>query len=136
MLRHFAQTEGEAERLRLGLAYRDGEAIAAQCWTVEKGVAYIHKLAHLEEYRALSAGTTLTAALFAHVIDHDLVHLVDFGTGTQAYKSDWMEQTRPRYRIDCLDLRQPRGWLDLGRLAAARLRSDDWLNLAPGPLPS
>lgn len=135
MLRAFARAEGDAGRLRLGLACHGGEAIAAQCWTVENGVAYIHKLAHLEAHRALSAGTTLSAALFAHVIDHDRVRLVDFGTGTQPYKADWMDHTRPRYRIDCLDLRRPRGWLDLARLALTRLRSDHWLTLAPGPLP-
>lgn len=136
MLRAFAQAEGDAGRLRLGLALLDGEPIAAQCWTVENGTAYIHKLAHLEEHRQLSAGTTLTAALFERVIDRDKVDLVDFGTGTQGYKADWMNDTRQRYRIDCLDLKQPRAWLDLARLAWARSRSDDWLNLAPGPLPS
>lgn len=136
MLRAFAQAEGDAGRLRLGLALHHGEPIAAQCWTVENHTAYIHKLAHLEEHRQLSAGTTLTAALFEWVIDRDRVTLVDFGTGTQAYKADWMEASRPRYRVDCLDLTRPRGWADLARLAWSRTRSDAWLDLAPGPLPS
>jgi hypothetical protein len=136
MLRAFAQAEGQADRLRLGLALRDSEPIAAQFWTVENGTAYIHKLAHMGAHRALSAGTTLTAALFEQVIDRDGVALVDFGTGTQSYKSDWMEATRPRYRIDCINLRRPHGWVDLAKLAWARTISDDWLDLAPGPLPS
>ncbi|MEM6475470.1 MAG: GNAT family N-acetyltransferase [Pseudomonadota bacterium] len=136
MLRDFARAEGEGGRLRLGLARYDNEVIAAQCWTVENAAAYIHKLAHLEEHSRLSAGTTLTAALFEHVIDIDRVATVDFGTGTQPYKSDWMETTRQRYRIDCLDMKSPRAWLDLAKLAASRLRSDDWLDLAPGPMPS
>lgn len=135
MLREFARVEGEAGRLRLGLALKDGEAIAAQFWTVENGVAYIHKLAHLRDHANLSAGTTLTAALFEHAIDRDRVHLVDFGTGTQPYKSHWMEETRHRYRIDCLDMRNPHAWIDLAILAWNRTISDDWLNLAPGPLP-
>lgn len=136
MLRDFARAEGEAGRLRLGLALHEGKPIAAQCWTVENGIAYIHKLAHLESHRNLSAGTTLSAAMFEHVIDQDEVALIDFGTGTQPYKADWMETVRPRYRVDCLDLAQPRAWLDLGKLAWSRLRSDDWLDLAPGPVPS
>lgn len=115
MLRAFAQGEGAAGRLRLGVARVDGLAVAAQCWTVENSIAYIHKLAHLENYKHLSAGTTLSAALFAHVIDSDRVSLVDFGTGDQSYKADWMEATRPRYRIDCLDAGQPAAWPPLAK---------------------
>jgi hypothetical protein len=115
MLRAFAQAEGAAGRLRLGVARADGVAVAAQCWTVENSTAYIHKLAHLESHRHLSAGTTLSAALLAHVIDVDRVDLVDFGTGDQSYKADWMEAVRLRYRIDCLDPRSPRAWPALAR---------------------
>ncbi|MEL6529224.1 MAG: GNAT family N-acetyltransferase [Pseudomonadota bacterium] len=133
MLRDFAKEEAQAGRLRFGLAMAKGEAVAAQFWTVENSVAYIHKLAHLESHRNLSAGTTLTAALFEHVIDQDKVDLVDFGTGDQPYKADWMDSTRPRYRIDCLDMKQPRAWLDLAKLAYHRLRDDEALpDLASG----
>lgn len=133
MLREFARAEGEAGRLRLGLARYRGEPVAAQCWSVERGIAYIHKLAHLESHRHLSAGTTLSAALFEHVIDRDRVETVDFGTGDQPYKADWMEETRPRYQIDCLDMHSPRAWIDLARLAGRRLRDTDIRELAPGP---
>ena len=114
----FAEAEGAAGRIRLAVARAGGEAVAAQFWTVENGVAYIHKLAHLEARKDLSAGTTLTAALFEHVIDTDGVSLIDFGTGDDAYKRDWMEIDRPRYRIDCLDPRQPRAWPALAKRAA------------------
>ncbi len=132
MLRDFAAAEGEAGRLRMGIAYADDQAVAAQCWTVENGCAYIHKLAHLESHKKLSAGTTLTAALFEHVIDGDNVELVDFGTGDQPYKADWMEGIRHRYRIDCLDPRQPRAWLALAKRAAKAFTQ----KLAPGGLQS
>lgn len=115
MLRAFAQAEGAAGRLRLGIARTDGLAIAAQCWTIENSIAYIHKLAHLDSHKHLSAGTTLSAALFQHVIDTDRVSLVDFGTGDQRYKADWMEAVRPRYRIDCLDPAQPKAWAPLAK---------------------
>lgn len=115
MLRAFAHREGEAGRLRLGVARADGIAVAAQCWTVETSIAYIHKVAHLESHKPLSAGTTLTAALFRHVIDVDGVSLVDFGTGDQSYKADWMEEVRPRFRIDCLNPASPRAWLPLAK---------------------
>lgn len=115
LLRRFAEQEGAGGRIRLALANYQGMPVAAQFWTVENGIAYIHKLAHLEEHKALSAGTTLSAALFEHVIDTDRVELVDFGTGNDRYKRDWMELDRPRYRIDCLDPRQPGAWLPLAK---------------------
>ncbi|MDZ4308066.1 GNAT family N-acetyltransferase [Allopontixanthobacter sp.] len=121
LLRQFAQAEGAAGRLRLGIARHEGIAVAAQFWTVENGAAYIHKLAHLEEYKALSAGTTLSAAMFEQTIDRDRVTLIDFGTGNDAYKTDWMEEARPRYRLECLDPAQPRAWPVLARRMAARL---------------
>lgn len=121
LLRRFAQAEGVAGRIRLGIAYLEGQPVAAQFWTVENGVAYIHKLAHLESMKHLSAGATLSAALFEHVIDTDRVALVDFGTGNDRYKADWMEQVRPRFQIDCLDPRQPAAWPALAKRALRRL---------------
>jgi hypothetical protein len=103
-LRAFAEAEGAAGRLRLGIARaaddRSSPAIAAQMWTVEGGTAFIHKLAHRETARALSPGSVLSAAMFRHVIDIDRVDLVDFGTGDDPYKRDWMETVRPRYRLE------------------------------------
>lgn len=121
LLRRFAVEEGAAGRIRLGIARADGQAVAAQFWTVESGVAYIHKLAHREEFKSLSAGTTLSAALFEHVIDTDRVELVDFGTGDDPYKRDWMEEDRPRYRIDCLNPLRPRAWPNLAKRVVTRL---------------
>lgn len=121
LLRKFAQAEGAAGRIRLGIARAEGEPVAAQFWTVENGTAYIHKLAHRESAKPISAGTTLSAALFERVIDGDGVDLVDFGTGNDPYKRDWMEIDRPRYRIDCLDPRQPKAWPALAKRLARSL---------------
>lgn len=118
-LRGFAQAEGQAGTLRLGLAHIDGRPVAAQLWTVEAGTAYIHKLAHDEAAKAHSPGTLLSHALFAHAIDRDRVHGIDFGTGDDAYKRDWMEQVRPMLRLDMHRPRDPRTWPTLLR---ARLR--------------
>jgi CelD/BcsL family acetyltransferase involved in cellulose biosynthesis len=90
---------------------------------VENGTAYIHKLAHLESAKPLSAGTTLTAALFEHVIDRDRVEWVDFGTGDDPYKRDWMEQVRPRYRLTCWRLAEPRNWAAIGKALLLKLVS-------------
>ena len=120
-LRAFAEAESCEGRLRLGIATIDGEPAAAQLWTVENGTAYIHKLAHRETARKASPGTILSAALFAHVMDHDRVDLIDFGTGNDAYKADWMEDVRPRYHLVALRTTSPRTWWHLARAASARL---------------
>ncbi|WP_245656386.1 GNAT family N-acetyltransferase, partial [Novosphingobium naphthalenivorans] len=116
-LRAFARAEGEAGRLRLGVARAGGEAIAAQMWTVEGGTAFIHKLAHREAAKPLSPGSVLTAALLRHVIDTDKVDLVDFGTGNDPYKRDWMEEVRPRFRLDMFRPAAPANWPVLAKAA-------------------
>ncbi len=116
-LRAFAEAEGNAGRLRMAVAHAEGRAVAAQFWTVESSTAFIHKLAHTEDSKHLSAGTTLSAALFEQVIDRDKVELVDFGTGDDGYKRDWMEQVRPRYRIEAFRPLWPGNWSAIGKAA-------------------
>lgn len=120
-LRAFAEAESTAGTLRMGIAEIDGEPVAAQFWTVEGGTAWIHKLAHDEAHRAHSPGTLLTHALLAHVIDEDRVQTVDFGTGNDAYKRDWMEAQRPRYALQFYRPAATRHWPALARLAARRI---------------
>jgi hypothetical protein len=116
-LRRFAQAEGAAGRLRLGLASIDDRPVAAQFWTVEQGTAFIHKLAHDPAAATHSPGTVLTHALFAMAFDDDRVDTIDFGTGDDAYKRDWMESSRTRYRLDAVHPRAVRHWPRLAKLA-------------------
>jgi CelD/BcsL family acetyltransferase involved in cellulose biosynthesis len=120
-LRAFAEAEGTAGRLRLAVAHAGGEAIAAQMWTVEGGTAFIHKLAHRESAKPLSPGTVLSAALFRHVIDEDKVTTIDFGTGNDGYKRDWMESVRSRYRLALYRPLAPRNWPEIMRIGLKRL---------------
>jgi len=120
-LRRFAEEEGAAGRLRMAMAQVGGTAVAAQFWTVEAGTAFIHKLAHREEAKPLSPGTTLSAALFERVIDGDGVSLIDFGTGNDGYKRDWMERVRTRYRLDLLRPGRARNWPLIARAGLRRL---------------
>ncbi len=114
-LQSVAQREAKAGALRLGLAYVDGKPVAAQFWTVENGEALIHKLAHVEDAVAASPGTLLSAAMFQHVIDVDGVRIIDFGTGNDAYKRDWMEEVRPRYRLKMYWPNHPLNWPYIAR---------------------
>jgi hypothetical protein len=108
-LRDMALTESAAGTLRMGIATIEGEAVAAQLWTVENRHAIIHKLAHLESAKEQSPGSVLTAAMFEHVIDRDRVTLVDFGTGDDRYKADWMDCRTPLYTVQLFNPRQPSG---------------------------
>jgi len=108
-LRDMALAEGKAATLRLGLATIDGAPVAAQLWTVENGRAIIHKLAHLESAVDASPGTILTAAMFEHVIDRDHVKLVDFGTGDDRYKADWMDMRVPLMTVHLCNPLTPAG---------------------------
>jgi hypothetical protein len=108
-LRDMALTESAAGTLRMGLATIEGKAVAAQLWTVENGLAIIHKLAHLENAKEQSPGSVLSAAMFEHVIDRDHVALIDFGTGDDRYKADWMENRKPLYTVQLFNPRRPSG---------------------------
>lgn len=121
LLRQFAEAEGAAGRIRLGITRHQGRPVAAQFWTVEAGTAWIHKLAHDERARHLSPGTVLTAAMLEHAMDRDEVGLVDFGTGDDSYKRDWMEAVRPRYLLDCHNPSRPASWPHIARAAVQRL---------------
>ena len=121
LLRAFAQGESDAGRFRFAIARKDGEPVAAQFWTVDGDTAYIHKLAHRGGVDRLSPGTTLTAALFERVIDIDGVAHVDFGTGDDPYKRDWMEKVRTRWKLTCLRPANPRNWSVMARHVLRKL---------------
>ena len=70
-------------------------------------------------------GSVLSAALFRHVIDLDRVSLVDFGTGDDPYKHDWMEAVRPRYTLDAMRLSAPQPWPTLAKSALRSLAGMD-----------
>lgn len=108
--------------LRLGIAWIDGEPAAAQLWTVAGGTASIFKLAYDERFAEHSVGSLLTAHLMEHVIDRDRVDCVDFLSGDDGYKSDWMSHRRERRGIIACNLRTVRGFLAAMRLVGGRFR--------------
>lgn len=98
-LRALAEQEGAAGTLRLGVARKNGRPVAVQLWLVEHGEAVIHKLAYAEEAKAMSPGTILSEAMFRRAIDQDRVRTIDYGTGDDAYKKDWMEERRVLWQL-------------------------------------
>jgi hypothetical protein len=98
--------------LRLGVLMLGGQAIAAQLWLVKSGKASIYKLAYVKGFERLSAGSVLTHALMRQVIDIDQVAEVDYLTGDDAYKRDWMSHRRERWGLVAFNPRTLRGlWL-------------------------
>jgi len=106
--------------LRLGVLYVDGEAAASQLWIVHHGRALIYKLAYDERFADLSVGTVLTATLMQYVLDVDKVEEVDYLTGDDAYKKDWMSHRRERWGMLAMNPRTPRGALSLVRHEGGR----------------
>jgi hypothetical protein len=117
-LRSLAEQEGEAGRLRLGIARKDGRPLAAQLWTVDGGTAWIHKLAYREESRSLSPGTVLSMAMFRAALDEDRVERIDYGTGDDGYKRDWMDERGILWRLEAFN---PASLAGLAGAARARL---------------
>lgn len=107
--------------LRLGVLLLNGQAIAAQLWLVKDGKASIYKLAYVKGFEKLSAGSVLTHALMQHAIDIDQVAEVDYLTGDDAYKRDWMSHRRERWGLVAFNPRTLRGLWLAARHFAGRL---------------
>jgi len=120
-LRALAEEEGAAGTLRLGIARKDGAPVAAQLWTVENGTAWIHKLAYREDAKSLSPGTILSEAMFRAAIDKDRVARIDYGTGDEPYKADWMDRRETLWRVEAFNPRTAAGLAGAVRAAASAL---------------
>lgn len=106
-----ALEEHKKGKLRMGILYYDDVAVAAQIWFVHHQTAYIFKLSYDNVYRTESFGTILMEALFNHVINQDKVTTVDFLTGDDKYKADWMTTSRPLFGIKAYNKRTFKGFI-------------------------
>ena len=84
---------------RMAILYVKGQPIAAQLWFVHNHKANIFRLAYDKAWRLYSPGSILTSFLMEHVIDTDKVIEIDFLTGNDAYKQDWMSERRERFLL-------------------------------------
>lgn len=94
--------------LRLAILYVENRPIAAQFWIVANGKASIFKLNYDKAWKQYSPGSILMAFLIQHVIDNDKVGEIDFLTGNDAYKQDWMSERRERWRLNCINKTDPK----------------------------
>lgn len=110
--------------LRMGVAYLNETPIAFQIWIVHRRVASVYKLAYDAQHARLSVGSVLTAAMMEQVLDHDQISEVDYLTGDEVYKQDWMSGRRERWGIVGFSPRSMRGaWGAARSLVGRRLKS-------------
>jgi hypothetical protein len=109
--------------LRLGLLYVDDVPAAAQVWVKSGRGVVIYKLAYDERFKSLSIGSLLTEHMLRHSIEVDRIEEVDFGSGDDDYKKDWMSIRREKWDLHAYNTATPRGLLagaSSGGKAAAR----------------
>ena len=92
---------------RLAVMYVRGQPVAAQLWFVHAGKASIYRLAYDKAWRQYSTGSILTSFLMEYVIDTDKVNEIDFLTGNEAYKQDWMSERRERFLLSFIKSKRP-----------------------------
>ena len=85
--------------LRLAVLYVEQQPIAAQIWFVMHSKASIYRLVYNENWKRYSPGSILTQYMMRHAIDIEKVTHIDFLTGNEAYKRDWMTLRNDRIGI-------------------------------------
>ena len=118
--------------LRLGILALDGRALAVQLWLHCAGRSMIYKLAYDEAFAHFSAGSLLTAALMQNAIDHDHAAEIDYLSGDEAYKRDWMSHRRERIGIVAFNPRSLYGLAAAARHFAGKLTRQVFKLHAPG----
>lgn len=119
-IRGLARTAAEEGGLRLAILYAAGTPVAAQLWIVYGGVASIYKICYDQNFAKFSVGTVLTAYMMRHVLDVDKVQQVDYLSGDDSYKKEWMSDRREFWGILAFNPRTVRGMLQIGRHVGGR----------------
>jgi len=118
--RGLIRTCAEQGWLRLGIVRIDGEPAAAQLWIVNSGKAAIYKIAYDKRFADLSVGSFLTTHMMEYVLDVDRVREVDYLTGDDKYKRDWMTHRRERWGVLAINPRTLRGAMAIARHVGGR----------------
>ena len=87
---------------RLAILYIEGKPVAAHLWFVVHRKASIFRLVYNQDWKHYSPGSILMSYLMEYVIDTDEVEEIDFLTGNDNYKKDWMTERRERWGLTCV----------------------------------
>lgn len=105
----FSACENKRKNLKIFLMHHNDLPVAAQLWFVADGKAYIYKLAYDPDYSTLSVGTLLSHFAFHEIIESEKAHTIDYLTGDDGYKADWLTNRSDIYGIKFSNLRTMRG---------------------------
>lgn len=122
-IRGLARIAAQNGWLRLGLLFIDEQVAAAQLWLTVHKTAYIYKLTQNPAFDSFSPGSILTTNLMEYVIDTDKVTKIDFLTGDDPYKKDWMSHREERWGLQISNPKTVFGLLQAGKnILAAQLK--------------
>ncbi len=92
---------------RLAVLYIEDKPVAAHLWFVVHRKASIFRLVYDQNWKQYSPGSILMSYLMEYVIDTDNVEEIDFLTGNDRYKQDWMSARRERWEVTCVKKSEP-----------------------------
>lgn len=97
--------------LKIGVLYIRNEAAAAQIWFHCNNTAYIFKIAQDPRFSSYSPGTILTGYLIENAINIGKANKVDFLSGDDSYKKEWMSHRGERWGLEIIKKFTPFGML-------------------------
>lgn len=95
----------ERGQVRLGIFYIDEQPAAAQLWMKIAESWAVFKLAYRPQYEKLSIGTILTAAMIRGFFAEGHFLEIDFLSGDDSYKKDWVSGIRNQRRLRVVNMR-------------------------------
>jgi CelD/BcsL family acetyltransferase involved in cellulose biosynthesis len=95
--------------LRLGLLHVDGQPVAAEICLLANERSISVKSGYIEKFRKIGPGSILTVKMIEHLMEVDRIREIDFGSGDESYKQEWMSSRRERWGIIAFNLRTVEG---------------------------
>jgi hypothetical protein len=100
-----------ADRARAGILYVDEEPAAAQIWLRIGDHWGVFKLSYRPRFAKYSVGSLLTAAMIEEFLRMPDTRCIDFLSGDDAYKADWVSVKGEHWGFECINTRSPWGKL-------------------------
>lgn len=92
----------EQQQLRLGFLLLEEQVIAAQLWIVEQKRALMYKVAYDCDQQQYSPGSLLLRWMIEYLMQQDKIRVLDFLTGDDGYKAEWLDQREQRYGVQAV----------------------------------
>jgi len=101
------RTVAELGQLRLGIVRLGDIPVAAHFWIVKRQIAFIYKLAHDKRFDSYSPGTVLMGKMIEYTMKVDNITKLDFLSGDDTYKQDWMSNRQEKIQIHAYNPGKP-----------------------------